>query len=151
MKDRAVLICYDGSHDARRAVDYVAQVLPASRVIVLDVAPVLTAAESLALMTPGTVGAVFEESNQQDAYTQARAGAALAREAGLEATAHGTLAAPTWAGVLDVADEVDAAMIVVGARGHSGLRELREGSLAHALVEHSGRPLLIVPPPRRRD
>src|SRR5690349_12637991 len=114
MKDPAVLICYDGSSDARRAIDYVARTLPDSRAIVLDVAPVLTPAESVVLVAPEIAGAGFEELNEQGAYEHARAGAAVAREAGLEATAHGTVAAPTWAGVLDVADEVDAALIVVG-------------------------------------
>jgi nucleotide-binding universal stress UspA family protein len=56
--------------------------------------------------------------------------------------------APTWEGIVDVADELDAAVIVIGSRGLSGLKEILDGSLSHQLAEHAGRPVLIVPPPR---
>jgi len=36
---------------------------------------------------------------------------------------------------------------VMGTRGLTGIRELLDGSLSHQVAEHSGRPVLIVPPP----
>ena len=51
---------------------------------------------------------------------------------------------------LDVADEVDAAVIVIGSRGLTGAREWFDGSLSHQIAAHSGRPVLIVPPERER-
>jgi nucleotide-binding universal stress UspA family protein len=37
-------------------------------------------------------------------------------------------------------------VIVIGSRGLKGMREILEGSLSHAVAEHAGRPVLIVPP-----
>jgi nucleotide-binding universal stress UspA family protein len=54
--------------------------------------------------------------------------------------------------VTEVADEVDASVIVVGSRGLSGLRELAHRSLSLDVARHARRPVLIVPPSvTRRD
>ena len=80
------------------------------------------------------------------ARERATAGAELAGRAGFVAEARGGIAAPTWQGIVDVADELDAAVIVVGSRGLDQAHELLEGSLSHQLAEHAQRPLLLVPP-----
>jgi nucleotide-binding universal stress UspA family protein len=150
MDDTPILICYDGSDAAHRAIDAAAMLLGPRRAIVLDVGPPLTAAESLAVMAPVAPGAAFEELNADDALRRARTGAERARRAGFEAEARGGIAAPTWEGIVDVADEIDAAVIVVGSRGLTGARELVEGSVSHQVAERAGRPVLIVPPPNGR-
>jgi nucleotide-binding universal stress UspA family protein len=147
MNDAPILICYDGSDNARRAIDAAADLLGPRRAVVLDVGPPLTAAESLAVTAPVTPGAAFEELNEDDARQRARAGAELAHRAGFVAEARADLAAPTWGGIVDVADEVDAAVIVLGSRGLKGAREAFEGSVSHEVAEHAGRPVLVVPPP----
>jgi nucleotide-binding universal stress UspA family protein len=114
------------------------------RAVVLDVAPLLTPAESVAELSALTPN--FEELNRQDALSSARVGAELARSAGFNAEARADLAAPTWDGIVEVADEIGAAVIVIGSRGLSGARELFEGSTSHDVAEHAGRPVLIVPP-----
>jgi nucleotide-binding universal stress UspA family protein len=48
--------------------------------------------------------------------------------------------------LLRAARQVDAGLIVVGRRGTGGRPELRLGSTAHQIVEHSHRPVLVVPP-----
>ena len=48
-------------------------------------------------------------------------------------------------GLMDLADEVDAAMIVVGAQGHASLHHLRLGGTAMELMHHSHRPVGVVP------
>ena len=76
-------------------------------------------------------------------------GTDLAREAGFTAEPRTEIAAPTWEGVVDAADDLDASLIVVGSRGLRGLRERVEGSTSHDLAVHAGRPVLIVPPAGR--
>jgi nucleotide-binding universal stress UspA family protein len=150
MNQAPILICYDGSDDAQRAIDVAADLLGPRRAIVLDVGPVLTTAESLAAATsPVTPGAAFEDLNEDDARQRARAGAEHARHAGFDAEPRAELAEPTWESIVDVADEIDAAVIVIGSRGLSGVKEIAEGSLSHAVAEHAGRPVLIAPPPHR--
>jgi nucleotide-binding universal stress UspA family protein len=56
--------------------------------------------------------------------------------------------APTWEGIVDVADEVDAAFIVTGSRGLTGARSVLEGSVSRDVAERAGRPVLVVPPPK---
>jgi nucleotide-binding universal stress UspA family protein len=147
MGDAPILICYDGSDGSHRAIEAAAELLGPRRAVVLDVGPPLTAAESLAVMGPVTPAAAFEELNVDDALKRARVGAEHARRAGFEAAPRAGLAAPTWEGIVDVADELDAAVIVMGSRGLTGAREVFEGSVSHDVAEHAGRPVLIVPPP----
>jgi nucleotide-binding universal stress UspA family protein len=50
------------------------------------------------------------------------------------------------AGILmQVADDIDALMIVVGRRGESGIAELVLGSVPRTLTHHCARPVLVVP------
>jgi nucleotide-binding universal stress UspA family protein len=148
MNNTPILICYDGSPGAVRAIEAAATLLGPRRAVVLDVAPPITPAESLATLSPVVPGAAFEELNTADAREVAARGAEIARSSGFDAEGRGALGAPTWEGVVDVADELDAAVIVVGSRGLSGLRETFDGSVSHDVAEHAGRPVLIVPPPR---
>jgi nucleotide-binding universal stress UspA family protein len=150
MNNAPILICYDGSDDAQRAIDVAADLLGPRRAVVLDIGPPLTAAESLAVTAPVAPSAAFEELNEDDARRRARAGTELAQRAGFDAEARADLASPTWEGIVEVADELDVAVIVLGSRGLKGARELVEGSVSHQVAEHAGRPVLIVPPSHRR-
>jgi nucleotide-binding universal stress UspA family protein len=144
--DSPILICYDDSDGAKRAIEVAAALLVDRKAVVLAVGPPLTVGESyasLGVMTPS-----FQELNEDDALARAETGAGLARKAGFTAEARAGIAAPTWDGVVQVADEIDAAAIVTGSRGFTGAKELVEGSVSHAVAEHAGRPVLIVPPPR---
>lgn len=46
--------------------------------------------------------------------------------------------------IAQVADQVDADVIVVGRRGRGGVAELLLGSVSHELVLHSKRPVLVI-------
>jgi len=142
-----ILICYDGSPEAARAIEVAAGLLGPRRAVVLDVGQVITPAESIATLSPVVPGAAFEDMNLDDASSVAAHGAQLARASGFEAEARAGLSAPTWDEVVHVADELDAPVIVTGSRGFSGVHERLEGSVSHEVAEHAGRPVLIVPPP----
>ena len=147
MESAPVLICYDGSESARRAIDAAAALLGPRHAVVLDLGPPLTPAESIAAISPVVPAAGFEDLNEADALTRAEDGAARAERAGFEAVARAGISAPTWEGICDVADEIDAPVIVVGSRGLTPGRELVEGSISHDVARHAGRPVLVVPPP----
>ncbi len=145
--DAQILICYDGSNDSERAVEAAAALLGPRRAVVLEVAPRLTFAEGIAATSSLLPGTASEDVNRADALRRAEAGAAHARRAGFDAEAPATIAPTTWQGIVDVADELDAAVIVIGSRGLGGLRELTRGSLSHDVATHARRPMLILPPP----
>jgi nucleotide-binding universal stress UspA family protein len=150
MADAPILICYDGTANSDRAIDAAAALLGGRRAVVLDVGAVMTGAESVAAISSVVPGNAFENLNTDGALEKARAGTERAREAGFEAEPRAVLAEPTWEGIVDVADEIDAAAIVIGSRGLKGIREQVEGSISHEVAEHAGRPVLIVPPANRR-
>jgi nucleotide-binding universal stress UspA family protein len=148
MDDAPLLICYDDSDSARHAIKVAARLLPYRHAVVLDVAPVVTPGESFA--TFAVADPSFAGLNRDDAMPVANAGAKLARQAGFTAEARVDVSVSTWGGVVDAANDIDAAAIVIGSRGLKGLRELVEGSVSHDVAEHAGRPVLIVPPPGDR-
>ena len=146
MNDRPLLICYDGSEGAGRAIDVAGTLFPGDGAVVLDVVGVTTE-ESLAATS--WVVPDFEELNISEGQARARQGVARAQEAGLVAQPRTDFDLPTWDGVVQVADELDAKVIVLGSRGLNGAQELLRGSVSHEVAEHAGRPVLIVPPERR--
>jgi len=148
MNSAPILICYDGSDQAQRAIRVAAEILGPRRAIVLDVEPVLTPSETYYVAASAATGAEFEQVNAAEGYSRALEGVDIAEGAGFSATPQGVVAATTWAGILDVADEIDASAIVIGSRGLTGVRELFDGSVSHDVAKHSPRPVLIVPPER---
>jgi nucleotide-binding universal stress UspA family protein len=147
MSSEPILICYDGSQSAEHSFGAAAGVLAGRKAIVADIGPVLTGAESYAAVSPGINIALLEQENLAGALERAERGAELARRAGFDAEARAELSAPTWEGIVDLANEVDAAVIVIGSRGLKGVRERLEGSVSHQVAQNSGRPVLIVTPP----
>ena len=75
MADSPILLCYDGSHEADRAIIAAAALFPARRAIVLDVGPVLTETESVAALSPVLPGQAFEDENLDEAQRNAGVGA----------------------------------------------------------------------------
>lgn len=76
-------------------------------------------------------------------HEQVSRGVELARSAGFEAQgriAHGK----PWRTICDVADELDAPAIVLGARGLSRIGSALLGSVSTAVATHAGRPVLII-------
>jgi nucleotide-binding universal stress UspA family protein len=147
MNSEPILICYDGSQGAEHSFHAAAALLAGRKAIVADIGPVLTGAESYAAVTPGINIALLEQENLTAAMELAERGAELARRAGFDAEARAELSEPTWEGIVDLANEIDAAVIVIGSRGLKGVREHLEGSVSHQVAEQSRRPVLIVTPP----
>jgi nucleotide-binding universal stress UspA family protein len=56
--------------------------------------------------------------------------------------------APSWKAIVEVADERDASVIVLGSHGRTGLADVLLGSVAGAVAAHSRRTVLIS---HRRD
>ncbi|MFD0691464.1 universal stress protein [Actinomadura fibrosa] len=153
-----VLIAFDGSDDARTAIEYAARhVQPEPTVILTVWEPLLTQISwaPLATVSPVTTSGVpgdqFEE--EQQAELLAKQGAELATAAGLTDVTpraeRGT--GPVWATIVDVADELDASLIVTGSRGLAGARSVLLGSVSTRVLHHVHRPTLVVPPAKKDE
>ena len=51
---------------------------------------------------------------------------------------------PVWKTIVEIANRHDAATIVMGSRGLTGLRPMLLGSVSSAIVHHADRPTLII-------
>ena len=141
-----MLIAYDGSAGAEYAIHVAARLLEPTSAVVLNVAPRLTVGEGLiSAGLPVSGDSAFEGLNKDDALERAEVGTRLARAAGLQADARVCAAAPIWEGIVQTADDVDAAVIVLGSRERRDAAELVERNVSHDVAQHAGRPALIVP------
>jgi nucleotide-binding universal stress UspA family protein len=156
---RPVVIAFDGSAAARRAIAAAAELLPGRPAVVLCVwesaTPPLLRNPPPPLEVVDDVVAELDASTAEAARATAAEGAEIAREAGLAASplAHRAVAgfaerdeATVWQGILEVASEQDAMLVVLGSRGLSAARSALLGSVSYGVVHHAARPVLVVPP-----
>ncbi|MFI6924358.1 universal stress protein [Nonomuraea spiralis] len=143
-----ILIAYDGSAGARHAVEETARLFPGASAVVLYARPPL---ESLAAHLEGH--ALLEDLRDIDAKTY-DASERLAAEGAEQARGLGLKAEPRVASVpeevaaeaiVDVAEEIDAALIVLGSRGRQGVKALLTGSTSTRVMHSTGRPTLVIP------
>jgi nucleotide-binding universal stress UspA family protein len=81
----------------------------------------------------------------EDGQGRAEEGVNLARESGLEAEPLAVEAdGPIWETIIETADRRQAAVIVMGSRGLTGLRSMLLGSVSSTVVHHAHRPTLVV-------
>ena len=142
-----VVFAYDGSDLAKAAIAEAGRQLRAGRQALV-----------LTVWQPFNVGFVTARELKLDAAAAdevraaaeqaATQGASLAHAAGFESRSLAREAATTWKGIVEVADDQDSSLIVLGSHGRSGLADVLIGSVAEAVAAHSRRPVLIV---HRRD
>jgi nucleotide-binding universal stress UspA family protein len=144
-----ILIAYDGSADAKAAIQSAGELLGGRPATVLSVWERFQ--EVLLRSGAGMpIGAVdyeaMDRAYAEQAGQRAEEGAELARAAGLEAQgrtrARGGSIADT---VLAEAEELDAEAIVLGTRGLTGLKSFFLGSVSHAVLQNADRPVIVVP------
>jgi nucleotide-binding universal stress UspA family protein len=138
-----VLFAYDGSELAQLAIDEAGRQLAPGRDALV-----------LCVWQTGDVGFLAPDERHLNAAQAtevckaaeevAAAGASLAEKAGFRAQSVAVTAAPTWKGVVDVAGEHEASLIVLGSHRRRGLQRHLLGSVAAAVVAHSGASVLVV-------
>ena len=149
-----ILVAYDGSESADAAIAAAAKLLGGddATVNVVTVWEPLTVEALRAARFGGSppippdVAEVDRRSTAQ-AKRLAEHGARVASEAGFDAR-------PLWIAdkkriaetIVETANELDVDLIVMGARGLTGIAAYL-GSVSNRVLQHAHRPVLIVPPP----
>jgi nucleotide-binding universal stress UspA family protein len=148
---QTVLICFDGSEDAKLAVKRAAALFPGQSALVIHVWEPLSEVASVPAV-PGLGGVLragldeMDERGEEVSQQLAEEGCELARGDGLAAEPLSVRrAGRAWRAILAVAEERDADVIVIGRRGASRAELKILGSVANAVVQHADRPVLLVP------
>jgi nucleotide-binding universal stress UspA family protein len=150
------LLCFDGSENAVHAIAQAGERLAATPAIVLTVCEPIANWEpydpltvlSAPLSKLGSRAIDLDAAFLEVAQATMQDGVARAQAAGFEA--HGrTAPGKPWQVICDIAEEIDASTIVLGARGRSEVQSVLLGSVSAAVATHADRPVLIVP--RARD
>lgn len=148
---RPLLLCYDGSPDAREAIERAGEVIGGGPALVLYAwlppSALLLQGRIVGEAHPlGPAVAEFDTAASEEAERVAADGAAIANGAGFEATPLAERAGlGVWRAVVAVAEREDARAVVVGSHGRSPAASAVLGSVSHGVVNHSDRPVLVVP------
>jgi nucleotide-binding universal stress UspA family protein len=138
-----VLFAYDGSELAELAIEQAGHQLASGRDAL--VACVWQTGD-VGFMPVGERHFNAAEATQVRAAAEETAahGASLAEKAGFRAQSIAIEAAPTWTGIVELADERRASLIVLGSHRRRGLAKHLLGSVAAAVASHSPSSVLIV-------
>jgi nucleotide-binding universal stress UspA family protein len=145
---KPVLFCYDGSEGSKTALAAAGELIKPGDAVVLVVwvkaAMQLARAGSFIVAIPNE--GEIDEREAAIAQQIADEGAAGARGRGYNASARIAQATESVAKTIDeVAQEIDAGLVVCGQRGRGRIGSALLGSVSHALAVHTKRPLLIAP------
>src|SRR4051794_20829397 len=146
--DGPLLLCYQGSEDAKHAIEHAGRLLGGRDALVVTVwQPTPAPGSSTSVgATESTFDLVEVDRRAADRGERvARDGDGSPKQAGLHARpVVAEDPATVWKTTGETADRHDAAIIAMGSRGLTGLRPLLLGSVSSAIVHHADRPTLII-------
>lgn len=151
---QSLMIAYDGSPNADRAIRYAAHFLrPRVVHVVTAWEPGGLSASRLSALSGGMhpfvdsgLEADVDDALRDEAAAINDGGVELATSLDLDAT--GSLVeveTNVWGALVAAADTLDVDVLVTGTRGESGLKALLHSSVAGRVLKHCHRPVFIVP------
>jgi nucleotide-binding universal stress UspA family protein len=148
----AFLLCYDGSESAKHAIWTAHATLGHRSLTMLHVwhPPATVLADAFGAKNPVETSSADELERWARARAQdvLREGEELALKLGfaVEGRAERSETA-TWQTILDVAEQIDAKLIVLGTHGTTAVQSALLSSVSAAVTAHSRRPVLVAPTP----
>jgi len=143
MAYRSILAAYDGSEQAIRALNTAMQLAQewnaALTVVHAYQIPVPVMGEVLVTPSADTAAALSREADN----TAEEVKSIIAAVPGLQAEVETMHGEPSRC-ILEAAKEKGADLIVIGSRGHGGLKEFVLGSVSHYVTQHARTAVLVV-------
>jgi nucleotide-binding universal stress UspA family protein len=144
---KRIVLALDGSPEAEHA-------LPIAEELARATGAAVTIVHVREMMLAPVVGGVPRRINEGEIEATVRTDVAALLDAGIDAELR--IVASTYAGgpaheIAEIAKEVDAGLIIAGARGHGVIKGLLVGSVAHRLPYVATCPVLTVPLPESKD
>lgn len=149
-----LMVAYDGSPNADRAIRYAARFLKAGTTHIvtawqpggLEPARLSSLSGGMQPYIDNSLDVGVDQALEQEATTINSRGVEIAREAGLDA--RGSLVeveSTVWGALVAAADALKVDLLVTGTRGSTGLKALLRSSVAERVLKHCQRPVFIVP------
>jgi nucleotide-binding universal stress UspA family protein len=145
--DCPLLICYDGSADAKLAIEKAGGLARRQACARRDGAAADRRPRELCWSgaTASMVNFVELDHGRRGRLPRHSRGCAHRARGGLEAEPVAIKATgPVWKTIVETADRNNAAAIVMGSRGLTGVRSMLLGSVSSAVVHHADRPTLVM-------
>jgi nucleotide-binding universal stress UspA family protein len=149
LSDDRILIAYDGSENARHAIEVAAKEIGAGPATVVHAWEPLSSASSRLAVYAVVAGAGAPELAYEREQAQAKAeeGAELARQLGFDANAIAIQGdGPAARALVEYINEQRPRLVVIGTRGLTGVSGYASGSVSHGVASHVRVPVFIVPP-----
>jgi nucleotide-binding universal stress UspA family protein len=149
MSDGPILIAYDGSENARHAIEVAAAEIGVGPATVVHAWEPLSSASTRLAVYAIIAGAGAQELSYEREQAQAKAeeGATLARETGFDANAVAIRGnGPVVQTLVDYINGQRPRLVVMGTRGLTGVSGFAAGSVSHGVAFHVRVPVLIIPP-----
>ncbi|WP_238423145.1 universal stress protein [Gordonia sp. 'Campus'] len=157
---QTLMIAYDGSPNADRAIRYAGQFLRARSAVVVTAwqpggmtpARMSTLAGGMQPFIDTQLDAGVDRALEEEASAVNGRGVELATDCGL--AARGLLVeveSTVWGALVAAAEALDVDLLVTGTRGASGLKALLRSSVAERVLKHCHRPVFIVPAKCERE
>lgn len=145
----SIVICYDGSASAQRSLKVAERVLGDERAVLLHVwsAPDRVSADAFGIKEDDKPSYEQLQTWARDrAHEILDEGKSLAEQIGITVTARGECSRSSVPEtILEVADELDAELIVAGTHGATAVHDGLLGSVSNAILHKAHRPVLVVP------
>src|SRR5256885_1767175 len=145
------LLCYDGSDEARHAIDVAGELLKGGPALVVTVwepyGPSLLAPVGSTIGVASGLAKEFDEASVELARKTADEGVSRAAAGGFENPQPVIVHGKPRDAILEAAEEHGAAVIVMGNRGQGGAEAMIFGSVSTAVLHRSPVPVLVVRSP----
>jgi nucleotide-binding universal stress UspA family protein len=138
MKEMKLLVGYEGSAEARRALEWAARLtqgIADSAITVVSVVPTLEATEAIADAVDPSSPSVLHQRHLDEA-------AGILKAAGINVKAVLRAGNPAQE-IIDMADSGEFDLVLVGSRGVGAVRRFLMGSVSERVVRHASTSVLV--------